>query len=169
MSGRPTVSAVAGLLGLLFAPGFTRAGSDVLQFDVTGAITPACTLVTNRIKIDLGAVSVAELPTVGEGSRWGAAAFVATECIGATRASVTVRATQATDPRYVATVGDARGVAIALRTGAGEPVVPDGLTPVHFDLAGLSPELRFEARYVRVGPLRPGEAAGAALVQITWE
>jgi type 1 fimbria pilin len=169
MNGRHAGSAMAVFLLLFLVPVPTWGRSDALQFDVTGAITPSCALVANRIDIDLGTVSVSELPTVGEGSRWGTAAFIGAECIGATRASVTVRAAQAGDPRYVATVGDAHGVAIALRTGSGQPVLPDGLTPVHFELAGPSPELRFEARYVRVGPLRPGEAAGAALVQITWE
>ena len=143
---------------------------DTLMFDVAGTITPSCALVTNRIHIDLGSVSVSELPSVGDGSRWGAAAFIGADCVGATHALVTVHGTAApSDPRYLATMGEARGVAIALRTGSGEPVLPDGTTPVRFDLAGMAPELRFEARYVRLGPLRPGDAPGTALVQITWE
>jgi type 1 fimbria pilin len=143
---------------------------DTLQFDITGAVTPSCSLVTNRIGIDLGVVSVAELPAVGEGSRWRAAAFIGADCVGATRALVTMRAAPSTeDSRYIATAGDAHGVAIELRTGSGERVLPDGTTPVRFDLAGISPELRFEARYVRVGPLGPGNAPATALVQITWE
>lgn len=169
MNGRHAGPSVAALMGFFLIPVSAWGRPDTLQFDVTGAITPSCALVANRINIDLGAVSVSELPAVGEGSQWGAAAFIGAECIGATRASVTVRAAPAGDPRYVATTGDARGVAIALRTGSGQPVLPDGVTPVHFELAGPSPELRFEARYVRVGPLHPGEAAGTALVQITWE
>jgi type 1 fimbria pilin len=75
----------------------------------------------------------------------------------------------AEDPRYIGTSGDARGVAIQMRTGSGQPVLPDGTSPVAFDLTGDAPELRFEARYVRVGPLKPGNALGTALVQITWE
>jgi type 1 fimbria pilin len=169
------------LLGLFLAPfpGGAAADSprapsgrsdDTLRFDVTGAITPSCALVANRIRIDLGNVSVSELPSVGEGSPWRAAAFIGADCVGATHASVIMRAAPAAeDPRYIATAGDARGVAIALRTGSGQLVLPDGTTPVRFDLAGNSPELRFEARYVRVGPLGPGNAPATALVQITWE
>jgi type 1 fimbria pilin len=143
--------------------------SDTLMFDVVGSITPSCALVANRIHIDLGTVAVSELPSVGDGSRWRAAAFIGADCVGATHALVTVHGTASADPRYLATMGEDRGVAIALRTGSGEPVLPDGTTPVRFDLASMAPELRFEARYVRVGPLRPGDAPGAALVQITWE
>ncbi len=143
---------------------------DTLRFDVTGAITPSCALVANRIGIDLGIVSVSELPSVGEGSPWRAAAFIGADCVGATHASVIMRAASAAeDPRYIATAGDARGVAVELRTGSGQSVLPNGTTPVRFDLAGNSPELRFEARYVRVGPLGPGNAPATALVQITWE
>ena len=143
---------------------------DALRFDVTGAITPSCALVANRIHIDLGSVSTSELPSVGEGSRPRAAAFVGADCVGATHASVVMRAAPAVeDPRYIATAGGARGVAVELRTGSGQLVLPDGTTPVRFDLAGNSPELRFEARYVRVGPLEPGDAPATALVQITWE
>lgn len=143
---------------------------DTLQFDVTGAITPSCALVANRIHVDLGSVAVSELPSVGEASRWRSAAFIGADCVGATHASVTVHAMAAAeDPHYLATTGDARGVAIELRSGSGQPVLPDGVTPIRFDLAGVAPELRFEARYVRVGRLQPGDAPGTALVQITWE
>ena len=183
MSGRRCGPVAVGMLGLLILLALPsgRAGevsrqaspgrsADTLQFDVVGTVTPSCSLVANRIRIDLGSVAVSELPSVGEGSRWQSAAFIGADCVGATHALVTVHATAAVeDPRYMATMGDARGVAIALRTGAGEAVLPDGTTPVRFDLAGVSPELRFEARYVRVGRLQPGNAPGAALVQITWE
>ncbi|HVI55931.1 MAG TPA: fimbrial protein [Luteibacter sp.] len=144
--------------------------AETLRFDVTGAITPSCTLVAERIRIDLGEVPLADLPSVGDGSSWRAAAFIGAECVGATRASVVMRALAAAeDPRYLATAGEARGVAIEMRTGSGQPVLPDGLSPVAFELGGIAPELRFEARYVRVGPLKPGNALGTALVQITWE
>jgi type 1 fimbria pilin len=181
VNGRYVGPVVAAFLGFFLVPTSAQAGgagddvaagrsADILQFDITGAITPSCALVANRIRIDLGSVAVSELPSVGEGSRWRAAAFIGADCVGATRAAVTVHAVAAAeDPRYLATTGDARGVAIELRTGSGQPVLPDGTTPVRFDLAGVAPELRFEARYVRVGPLRPGIAPGAALVQITWE
>lgn len=181
MNGRPFGGVIAVLLGLFpgSLPGeavaaplraWSGRSAETLQFDVTGAISPACALVANRIRIDLGSVSVAELPSVGAGSRWRAAAFIGADCVGATHASVVMRAAPASeDPRYIATTGDARGVAIELRSGTGELVLPDGTTPVRFDLAGHSPELRFEARYVRVGPLGPGKAPATALVQITWE
>ena len=181
MNGRRLGAIAGALLGLLLGPfpGEATAGplrgpsgrsADTLQFDVTGAITPSCALVANQIRIDLGTVSVSELPSVGEGSPWRAAAFIGADCVGATHASVIMRAAPAAeDPRYIATAGDARGVAIELRTGSGELVLPDATTPVRFDLAGTSPELRFEARYVRVGPLGPGNAPATALVQITWE
>jgi type 1 fimbria pilin len=181
MSARPFGLFATVLLGLFLGPIAGEAAADplrapsdrladTLRFDVTGAITPSCALVANRIHIDLGSVSVSELPSVGEGSHWRAAAFIGADCVGATHASVIMRAASAVeDPRYIATAGDARGVAIELRTGSGQLVLPDGTTPVRFDLAGHSPELRFEARYVRVGPLGPGNAPATALVQITWE
>lgn len=181
MNGRPLGSVAVALFGLSLGalPGEAAAdpqrgslgrSADTLQFDVIGTITPSCALVANRVLVDLGSVSVSELPAVGEGSRWQGAAFIGTDCVGATHASVTLRAVPAPeDPRYLATAGDARGVAIELRTGTGQPVPPDGTTPVRFDLMGDSPELRFEARYVRVGPLGPGNAPATALVQITWE
>lgn len=159
----PTDTSTSGEVGSL------RSG-DTLRFDITGAITPSCSLVANRIRIDLGDVPMAGLPSVGDGSSWRAAAFIGADCVGATRASVIMRALAAAeDPRYLATSGDARGVAIEMRTGAGQPVLPDGTSPVIFDLVGGAPELRFEARYVRVGPLKPGNALAAALVQITWQ
>lgn len=173
MNRRHAGWATVTLLGLFLYPAAGKAadpGTDTLQFEVTGTITPSCSLVANRIRIDLGNVSVSELPAVGEAARWGAAAFMATDCVGATHASVTVHGVaSAEDARYLATGGDAGGVAIELRTGSGQAVLPDGLTPVRFDLVAQAPELRFEARYVRVGPLRPGNAPATALVQITWE
>jgi type 1 fimbria pilin len=181
MNGRPIGPVAAVLLGLFLGPLPGKAAAypvhatsgrsaDTLQFDVTGAITPSCALVANRIRINLGSVSVSELPSVGDGSRWEAAAFIGADCIGATHASVVMRAVPAAeDARYIATAGDARGVAVELRTGSGQLVLPDGTTSVRFDLAGNSPELRFEARYVRVGHLGPGNAPATALVQITWE
>jgi type 1 fimbria pilin len=173
--------ATGAFLGLFIAPVSGRAhgesryippgpSADTLQFDVTGAIVPSCALVTNRIRIELGTVSVSDLSSLGEGSPWQGAAFIGGDCVGAAHASVLVRATASPeDPRYLATAGGARGVAVEMRTGPGQPVLPDGTTPVRFDLAGAAPELRFEARYVRVGPLVPGDAHGTALVQITWE
>ncbi|WP_213948538.1 fimbrial protein [Luteibacter sp. dw_328] len=173
MNRRHIAPVAAAFLAISLASPSGNAGkgrSDTLVFDVTGTITPSCALVANRIRVDLGNVAVSELPSVGDGSRWAGAAFIGADCVGATRALVTVHATAApSDPRYLATTGGARGVAIELRTGSGQPVLPDGTTPVRFDLAGTAPELRFEAHYVRVGPLRPGDALGAALVQITWE
>jgi type 1 fimbria pilin len=173
MKRRHIAPVAAAFLAICLASPSGNAGegrSETLMFDVIGMITPSCSLVANRIRMDLGNVAVSELPSVGDGSRWGAAAFIGADCVGATRALVTVHATAApSDPRYLVTMGDARGVAIELRTGSGQPVLPDWATPVRFDLAGTAPELRFEARYVRVGPLRAGDALGAALVQITWE
>lgn len=173
MNRRHVVPQAVAFLAIALVSPSGKAGvgrSDTLMFDVVGTITPSCALVANRIHIDLGSVAVSELPSVGDGSRWEAAAFIGADCVGATHALVTVHGAAASaDPRYLATMGEDRGVAIALRTGSGEPVLPDGTTPVRFDLAGMAPELRFEARYVRVGPLRPGDAPGAALVQITWE
>jgi type 1 fimbria pilin len=181
MNGRPLGLVAVALFGFFLGPLPCKVAAeslrvpsggpvDTLQFDVTGAITPSCALVANRIRIDLGNVPVSELALVGEGSRWRAAAFIGADCVGATHASVVMRADSAAeDSRYIATTGDARGVAVELRTGSGQPVLPDGTTPVRFDLAGTSPELRFEARYVRVGPLGPGNGPATALVQITWE
>jgi type 1 fimbria pilin len=181
MNGTNPASVALALLGLVLMPVMGHAEGDLryipsgtpgdtLQFDVTGAITPSCALVANRIRIDLGTVPVSELPSPGAGSQWRGAAFIGADCVGATHASVTLRAAAAAeDSRYLATAGEARGVAIEMRTGSGQPVLPDGTTAVRFDLAGVAPELRFEARYVRVGPLGPGDARGTALVQITWE
>ena len=143
---------------------------DTLRFNVTGYITPSCELVTNRARIDMGTVTASELPAYGAASRWRSAALGVADCVGATRARVTVRApADPTDPRYLATRGDARGVAIEMRTADGKAIRPDGATPVVFDLSVPAPELRFEARYVRVGALGVGEAPATAQVQITWE
>lgn len=181
MNGRTLGPIAAVLLGFFPGPLPAKAAADplrppsgrsadTLQFEVTGAITPSCALVANRIRIDLGTVSMSELPSVGEGSRPRTSAFIGADCVGATHASVVMHAAPAVeDPRYIATAGDARGVAVELRTASGQLVPPDGTTPVRFDLAGSSPELRFQARYVRVGPLEPGDAPATALVQITWE
>jgi type 1 fimbria pilin len=141
-----------------------------LEFQVRGAITPSCGLASGRILIDLGSVSAGELPAPGAASRWHRSAFIGVDCIGATRASVTLRAPPyAGDPRYVATIGEARGVAIQMQSADGQPLPPDGSTPVHFSWAGNRPELGFRARYVRVGALRPGNAGATAQVQILWE
>jgi type 1 fimbria pilin len=144
--------------------------NDTLRFDVTGAITPSCDLATDRARIDMGTVSAAELPGQGAVSRWRSAALTLSDCVGATRARVTVRApADSTDPRYLSTRGDAKGVAIELRTADGKAILPDGTTPVDFDLGVPTPELRFEARYVRLGRLGAGDAPATALIQITWE
>ncbi|MET0256884.1 MAG: fimbrial protein [Luteibacter sp.] len=143
---------------------------DRLAFDVVGAVTPSCALASARLGIDLGAVTFAELGSVGAGSAWRGGSFVGVDCVGATRASVTVRARPyAPDPRYLASSGGADGVAIQLRTGAGEAVLPDGSVPVAFAWGEGEARLAFEARYVRVGPLRAGEASASAVIEITWE
>ncbi|MET0935659.1 MAG: fimbrial protein [Luteibacter sp.] len=149
---------------------FPAMGDDVLRFDVTGVITPACDLAADQARIDLGVLSASDLVAVGATGGWHPVAFSLIDCVGASRAQVTVRApAEPGDPRYLRAFGGAQGVAIELRSGAGKAILPDGATPVPFDVAGPAPELRFEARYVRVGPLVAGEARARALVQITWE
>jgi type 1 fimbria pilin len=145
-------------------------GDDHLEFQVQGAITPSCGLVAERIRIDLGSVPAGELGSVGSASPWHRSRFTGMDCIGATRASVTLRATpHAGDPRYLAAVGEARGVAIEMRSAGGQALPPDGTTPVDFTWDGGHPELGFEARYVRVGALQPGTAGATAQIQILWE
>lgn len=159
----------------VFAAAWTMAclgakADDRLDFQVQGAVVPSCGLVADRIRIDLGSVAAGELGSVGSVSPWRRSSFMGVECIGATRASVTLHATPyPDDPRYIATVGGARGVAIEMQSAGGQPLSPDGLTPVDFTWAGVGPELGFEARYVRVGALRAGDAGATAQIHILWE
>lgn len=151
------------------AAGPARA-DDQLAFEVSGAVTPSCTLASQALRIDLGAVAFAELESIGVGSPWRSGSFIGIDCVGASRASVTLRArTYGPNPRYLATSGGAGGVAIELRTGTGEAVLPDGSVPVTFAWTEGEARLAFEARYVRVGPLVAGEAGASAVVEITWE
>lgn len=143
---------------------------DRLEFRVQGAITPSCGLVANGIHIDLGSVPAGELGSVGSASPWHRSSFTGVDCVGATRASVTLHAVPYADnPRYLAAAGEARGVAIEMQSADGQALPPDGTTPVHFTWEGGRPELGFEARYVRVGALRPGTARATAQIQILWE
>ncbi|WP_448096443.1 fimbrial protein [Luteibacter yeojuensis] len=140
---------------------------DTLDFEVRGAITPSCGLALNRVQIDLGTVSASELAAVGDGSRWEGGRFVGVDCVGQPSASVTMRAKpHPADPRYIAPRGDELGVAIEIRTGDDQLLPPDG--SVEFDWAGGVPELAFKARYVRVGPLKPGDAEARAQIDIQW-
>lgn len=143
---------------------------DRLDFEVTGAVMASCALADNRVRIDLGSVAYADLGSVGSGSPWHRAAFLGVDCVGATRAVVTLRArAYPADPRLLSPGGTARGVAIEMRTGAGDPIVPDGKTPVVFSWADSAPQLAFEARYVRVGDLGAGDAPATGVIEITWE
>ncbi|MDQ0010741.1 type 1 fimbria pilin [Luteibacter jiangsuensis] len=143
---------------------------DRLDFEVQGAVTPSCGLALSRVRIDLDTVAASELGAVGDGSRWRGTSFTGVDCVGATKASVTMRAAaHPADPRYIAPVGGAQGVAIEMRTADGQPLPPDGSSPVEFSWAGGIPALAFQARYVRVGPLKAGDAVATALVQIQWE
>lgn len=143
---------------------------DRLDFQVQGAVTPSCGLAVNRVRIDLGTVGASELGAVGDASRWRGTRFSGVDCVGATRASVTLRAApHPADPRYIAPTGDDRGVAIEMRASGGQALPPDGTSEAVFTWPDGAPELDFEARYVRVGALKPGEAVATALVQIRWE
>ncbi|NID15880.1 fimbrial protein [Luteibacter yeojuensis] len=143
---------------------------DRLEFQVRGAIAPSCALVADRIRIDLGSVTAGELAAVGSASRWRGARFGGMDCIGATRASATLRGTPyPDDSRYLEAVGEARGVAIEMRSAGGQALPPDGMTAVDFTWQGNRPELGFEARFVRVGALRPGTAGATAWIHIRWE
>ena len=143
---------------------------DRLEFHVRGSITPSCGLAADRIRIDLGTVAAGELAGAGAASPWRGAAFTGRDCIGATRAVVTMRATPYPGhPGLIAPVGDARGVAIQMRSAGGQPLPPDGSSAVDFSWTDGPPELGFEARYVRVGALQPGSAGATAQVQIRWE
>lgn len=143
---------------------------DRLDFEISGAVTPSCALASQRLRIDLGTVSFAELGQNGAGSPWRGGSFVGVDCVGATRASVTLRGRPyGPDPRFLATSGGASGVAIELRTGHGDPVLPDGRTPVTFAWDAGEARLAFEARYVRVGRLEAGEAGASAVIEISWE
>lgn len=154
---------------MVLSPGGARA-DDRLDFEVTGAVVASCGLADNRLRIDLGSVAYAELTSPGAGSPWRRASFLGVDCVGVTRALVTLRARPyGPDPRLLAPGGTARGVAIEMRTGTGEPVLPDGKTPVTFSWSSGAPQLAFEARYVRVGPLEAGEAPATAVIEITWE
>jgi type 1 fimbria pilin len=148
----------------------TARADDRLAFEVSGAVTPSCTLASQRLRIDLGTVTFAELGQNGAGSPWRGGSFVGVDCVGATRASVTLRGRPyGPDPRFLATSGGASGVAIELRTGRGDAVLPDGLTPVTFSWDTGEARLAFEARYVRVGRLEAGEAGASAVIEISWE
>jgi type 1 fimbria pilin len=148
----------------------TACADDTLDFEVTGSVTPSCILSNARLRIDLGSVTTADLARPGATSAWRGDAFIGVDCIGASRATVTVQAPPyAPDPRYLAVAGGAEGVAIELRTGTGDAVLPDGMTPVGFDWGQGEARLAFEARYVRVGPLQAGVAGASAVVQIRWE
>jgi type 1 fimbria pilin len=145
-------------------------GDDALDFEITGAVTPYCALANQRLRIDLGSVTFADLGQPGAAGPWRGGAFIGMDCIGASRATVTVRAPPyGPDPRYLDASGGAGGIAIEMRTGRGDAVLPDGLTPVAFDWGQGEARMTFEARYVRVGPLQAGAAGAAAVVQITWE
>ena len=154
--------------------GTSAQADDRLMFQVRGAVTPSCGLATDRIRIELGTVAASELGAIGGASRWRRASFIGTGCIGATRATVTMRAKpHPLDPRYLATDGDRaageRGVGIEVRAAGGQSLPPDGSSSVGFTWAEGAPELAFEARYVRLGALNPGNAQATALVQIQWE
>lgn len=143
---------------------------DRLDFEVTGAVMASCGLSDQRIRIDLGDVAYAELGRPGATSPWRRAAFLGVDCVGATRAVVTLRAREyPPDPHLLAPGGTARGVAIEMRTGSGDAIVPDGKTPVTFSWPTGAPQLAFEARYVRVGDLAAGDAPATAVIEITWE
>ncbi|NII56308.1 fimbrial protein [Luteibacter sp. SG786] len=163
---------IAGCLaaGLLFVGTPAIRADDRLDFHVLGSIAPSCDLVADRIRIDLGAVAAGELAGAGATSPWRGAAFTGRDCIGATRAVVTMRATPYPGhPGLIAPVGEAAGVAIEMRSAGGQPLLPDGSTAVEFSWTAGPPELGFQARYVRVGPLQPGTAGATAQVQIRWE
>lgn len=163
---------VAGRLaaGLLFVGALAVRADDRLDFHVVGSIAPSCDLVADRIRIDLGDVAAGELAGVGATSPWRGAAFHGRDCIGGARAVVTMRATPYPGhPGLIAPVGEATGVAIEMRSAGGQPLPPDGSTAVEFSWTGGPPELGFQARYVRVGPLQPGTAGATAQVQIRWE
>lgn len=143
---------------------------DRLAFDVQGAVTPSCGLAASRVRIDLGTVAASELGAVGDATRWRGASFAGVDCVGAMGATVTLRASpHPADPRYIAPSGGDRGVGIEMRTSDGQSLPPDGATEVAFTWPGGAPELAFEARYVRVGPLVPGDAVATALIQIRWD
>lgn len=159
-------TAVLCAVAIAFICGGVRAG-DTLDFEVRGAITPSCGLALNRVQIDLGTVSASELAAVGDGSRWQAGSFAGVDCVGQPSASVTMRAKpHPADPRYIAPRGEELGVAIEIRAGDDQLLPPDG--SVEFDWAGGAPELAFKARYVRVGPLKPGDAEAKAQIDIQW-
>lgn len=158
--------AMAGWLAVAFsAPAHA---SDTLTFAVRGAILPSCGLSADRVRIELGTVTAAELASGA--SSWRGAAFTGTDCVGVTRATVTLTATPyGPDPRYVATTGAGGGVAIELTTADGAPLPPDGVTPAVFTWPAGAPTLAFQARYVRVGAVRPGAAGVSAQIHIRWE
>jgi type 1 fimbria pilin len=158
--------ALAALLPV--ATGTSALASDTLTFAVRGSIRPSCGLAADRVRIDLGAVTAAEL--AGGTSPWRGAAFTGTDCVGVTRATVTLTATPfGPDPRYLAATGTGGGVAIELRTADGAPLPPDGVTSAGFHWPAGNPVLGFQARYVRVGAVRPGGAGASAQIHIRWE
>ncbi|WP_369926784.1 fimbrial protein [Xanthomonas sp. NCPPB 2632] len=162
--GRVTLALAAALVSPI------ACADDTLDFEVTGAVIPSCVLSNVRLRIDLGSVTFADLGRLGATSTWRGGSFIGVDCIGASRATVTVRApAYAPDPRYLAVAGGAGGVAIELRTGTDDAVLPDGTTPVGFEWGQGEARLAFEARYVRVGPLQAGAAGASAVVQIRWE
>lgn len=165
-SGGRSLAMVAAIVG---STGLTPPMNKV-DFEVRGTIAPSCGLTAKFIRIDLGTVSASELPVIGSTSPWRHASLKGIDCIGATRAYVTLRAPiYAPDARYLAVSGPAVGVAIETQSGSGQPLLPDGSRPVVFTWAGGQPELAFRARYVRVGSLSPGQARATGQIQITWE
>ena len=120
MNGIVAGRLVVGLLTVW--PGLAAPADGHLAFQVRGSITPSCGLVADRVRIDLGTVAAGELAGVGASSPWRGAAFTGRDCIGATRAVVTMRATPYPGhPRLIAPIGEAAGVAIEMRSAGGQP------------------------------------------------
>jgi type 1 fimbria pilin len=162
---RPLLAVAIGMFA--FASAATSA-TDTLDFVIRGSILPSCSLATDRVRIVLGTVTASEL--AGGSSPWRQAAFTGTDCVGVTRATVTLSAPAfGPDPRYIAATGTGAGVAIELQTSDGAPLPPDGVTPAVFSWPNGSPVLALQARYIRVGAVRPGDAGATAQIHIRWE
>lgn len=144
------------------------ARADTLDFQVRGAIRPSCGLAADRATIDLGTVTSADL---ADGtSAWRGTVLTGVDCVGVTRATVTLSATPyGPDPRFIALSGPDRGVVVEMRSATGQPLPADGSATAGFTWAGAIPQLGFKARYVRTGPLTAGMAAATAQIQVRWE
>jgi len=149
-----------------------NADADTADFKVTGKVlSGTCGFADETLSFDLGKVTAADFPNVGDKSAWVERKWIATACHSSIKNVFMTfdGVADSTNPKLIAVSGGAQGIAIELQSWDNVVAVPDNTTKMRWNRRDEGEHYSFKSRFVRTGTaLISGTANATLTVNLTY-